>query len=56
MYGFFSRFLKTNIFSLQMTGMKRPSPEPIEPDIPKTQKKPKPTKKKKKKDPNEPQK
>ncbi|XKL60244.1 hypothetical protein PGB90_001260 [Kerria lacca] len=39
-----------------ITGVKRPSPEPIEHDMPKIQKKPKPTKKKKKKDPNEPQK
>lgn len=44
------------IYFLQMTAMKRPSPEPADQGLPKVQKKPKAQKKKKKKDPNEPQK
>ncbi|XP_068898698.1 TOX high mobility group box family member 4 isoform X1 [Tenebrio molitor] len=39
-----------------MTAMKRPSPEPADQTLTKTQKKPKVQKKKKKRDPNEPQK
>lgn len=40
----------------QITGMKRPSPEPADTVLAKVQKKPKVQKKKKKRDPNEPQK
>lgn len=41
---------------LQITSIKRPSPEPADQTLTKAQKKPKVQKKKKKRDPNEPQK
>lgn len=48
-------FINLYFIIQQITGIKRPSPEPAD-VVAKTQKKPKAQKKKKKRDPNEPQK